>query len=177
MFVQRNLFCVCLLLLAVCLPFPAAAQSLARTDRGYVWRHGKEYVRFDRGKWSAGIEGKTEFSWHMFFWHDDWIYETLPGGSIETSPVLTDDGSLAMQGTFSAREDSPPIKYALRLTTADEGLRLAVRGLSDGPHNVEWWDTWQGEPIRTEQIDVRDGLLHLMVPTLKTDTAIKIRAR
>ena len=113
-----------LLLLTVCLPFPAAAQSLERTDRGYVWRNGNEYVRFDRGKWSAGIEGKAEFSWHMFFWHDDWIYETLPGGNIETSPALTDDGSLTMRGTFSAREDSPPIKYALRITPADEELRV-----------------------------------------------------
>ena len=59
-----------------------------------------------------------------FFWHDDWIYETLPGGNIETSPALTDDGSLTMRGTFSAREDSPPIKYALRITPADEELRV-----------------------------------------------------
>ena len=38
-----------------------------------------------------------------------------------------------------------------------DAFRLAVRGLSDGPYDVEWWDTWQGEPIRTEQIKVRDG--------------------
>ena len=58
-----------------------------------------------------------------------------------------------------------------------DAFRLAVRGLSDGPYDVEWWDTWKGEPIRTDQIEARNGVLPLMVPTLKTDTAIKIRAR
>jgi len=104
--------------------FPAAGQSLEATDRGYVYRQGNEYIRFDRGKWSAGIEGAAEVAWNMFLWHDRWIYETLPGGKIETGPTLGADGSLTMQGAFSARDNSPPVKYAYRITPTSEGLRV-----------------------------------------------------
>ena len=117
---RRTMRSLYLLLLVVSLPLPAAAQSLERTDRGYLWRHGNEYVRFDRGRWSAGIEGKAEFGWHMFLWHDDWIYETLPGGNIETSPALTDDGSLTMRGR-SRRE------IARRQSSMPSGLHPPTR--------------------------------------------------
>ena len=106
------------------LPLPAAAQPLEATDQGFVYRQGDEYVRFNRGKWLAGIEGAAEVGWQMFFWHDRWIYETLPGGSVETGPTLSDDGSLTMQGTFSARQGSPPVKYAYRITPAAEGVSV-----------------------------------------------------
>lgn len=118
---MRALF---LLVAAVLLPLPVAGQTLKPTERGCVWQHENGYVRFDRGKWSAGIEGKAEFGWHMFFWHDQWIYETLPGGTIEELPTLQDDGSLVMKGTFSARDGSPPVKYVHRIMPTDEGLRV-----------------------------------------------------
>ena len=105
-------------------PLAASAQSLEATDNGYVWRQGDEYVRFDRGRWHAGIKGKGELSWHMFLWHDRWVYESLPGGNVETVPTLQNDGSLVMQGTFSARDNSPPVKYAYRITPVDNGLRV-----------------------------------------------------
>lgn len=69
----------------------AASQPLESTDRGYVWRCGDEYVRFDRGRWTAGIEGEAEFAWDMVLWHDQWIYETLAGGEVEAPPALTDE--------------------------------------------------------------------------------------
>ena len=113
-----------LILALTLLPLPAAGQTLEATDGGFVWQQGDEHVRFDKGKWSAGIEGKGKFSWHVFLWHDAWIYETLPGGTIEKGPTLGDDGSLTMEGTFSARNDSPPVKYACRITPGEEGLRI-----------------------------------------------------
>ena len=118
---MRSLF---LVLPIVFLPLPVAAQSLEATDRGYEWRQGSEYIRFDRGTWSAGIEGKAEFGWQMFLWHDSWIYETLPGGTVEVQPALEDDGSVTMRGTFSARDNSPPVKYVYRIVPTDEGLRV-----------------------------------------------------
>ena len=118
---MRSLF---LILAGTLLPFPAAAQSIEPAEGGYVWRQGDSYVRFDRGKWSAGIDGKTEFGWHMFHWHDNWVYETVPGGTVQTQPVLEDDGSLTMRGAFSARDKSPPVNYVYRVAPADEGLRV-----------------------------------------------------
>jgi len=57
------------------------------------------------------------------------------------------------------------------------GFQLVVRGLADGPYDVEWWDTWKGVPVRADQIEARGGGLLLTVPELQTDTAAKIRAR
>ena len=113
-----------LFLALILFPFQLAAQTLESTDRGYIWRQGNEYVRFDRGKWSAGIDGEGSFSWHMFLWHDKWIYESVPGGKVEQQPVLQDDGSLTMEGAFSARDNSPPINYAYRITPFKDGLRV-----------------------------------------------------
>ncbi len=113
-----------LILALTLLPLPVAGQALKATDRGCVWQQGDEYVRFENGKWIAGIEGEGEFRWHMFLWHDDWIYETLSGGAIEKEPTLQEDGSLTMKGTFSAADDSPPVKYAYRITPSDEGLQV-----------------------------------------------------
>ena len=113
-----------LFLALVFVPLPSSGQTLEATDRGFIWQQGDEFVRFDKGKWSAGIEGNGEFGWHMFLWHDAWVYETLPGGKIVEGPTLEDDGSLTMGGTFSARNDSPPVKYACRVTPSEEGLRV-----------------------------------------------------
>ncbi len=113
-----------LALAIIVLPLPAAAQSFEATDRGYVWRQGGEYIRFERGRWSAGVAGQAEYGWQMFLWHDSWIYETLPGGNVQADPALEADGSLTMQGTFSARDASPPVKYAYRITPGGDGLRV-----------------------------------------------------
>jgi hypothetical protein len=66
-----------------------------------------------------------------------------------------------------AREDVRPV----------DAFRLAAHGMSDGLYDVQWWETWKGELLRTDQVEVRDGLLPLTVPPLKTDVALKIRAR
>jgi hypothetical protein len=57
-----------------------------------------------------------------------------------------------------------------------DAFELSVSGLTEGPHQVQWWKTWRAAPERTEQVEVRDGHLTLAVPELETDVAIKIRA-
>ncbi len=113
-----------LLVVAAAFCLPAAAQSLEAADHGCIWQHGKEFIRFDRGKWTAGLEGGAEFAWHMFLWHDHWIYETLPGGHVDAEPTLEEDGSFTMRGTFSARDNSPAVRYAYRITSTAEGLQV-----------------------------------------------------
>lgn len=103
---------------------PAAAQSFQVTERGFVWRQGEQYVRFDQGRWSAGLEGRAEYSWHLFLWHDNWIYETLPGGNVASPPGVASDGRLTMRGTFSARDNSPPVEYCYRIQATAEELRV-----------------------------------------------------
>jgi len=56
-----------------------------------------------------------------------------------------------------------------------EAFTLAVTGLRDGRYRLEWWDTWQGKPQRTEQAEARAGRLSLNIPPLATDVAVKIR--
>jgi hypothetical protein len=67
--------------------------------------------------------------------------------------------------------------HARKAVQPMDAFRLTARGLSDGLYDVQWWDTWEGEPLRTDQVEVRDGVLPVTVPPLKTDIALKIRAR
>jgi hypothetical protein len=62
--------------------------------------------------------------WHLALWHDEWVYETPVGGPVETGPALADDGSLSVEGAFSARNDSPPVRYVLQATPSAEGVRV-----------------------------------------------------
>ena len=101
--------------------------------RGFVLRNGKQYIRFDKGRWSAGIEGGRSVRWGLFLWHDQWIHETLHGGKITSGPTLDKDGSISMSGVFSARDSSRPMKYAYRITPAAEGVRVQCELEKSGP--------------------------------------------
>ena len=81
----------------------------------------------------------------------------------DVHPVPVDEGGGLQHGQGTV----PPVA----------GFQLVVRGLADGPYDVEWWDTWKGVPVRADQIEARGGGLLLTVPELQTDTAAKIRAR
>ena len=47
-----------------------AAESFRPTEHGFVLQRGKEYICFDKGLWSAGMQGGKTVHWHMFLWHD-----------------------------------------------------------------------------------------------------------
>lgn len=113
-----------LLLWTLACPALLMAGTFEPTDHGYRLAHDGQYVRFDRGKWTAGIEGGRELRWQMVLWHDDWVFETLPGGAIESGPTLDDNGSIRMTGTFSARQDSSPIKYTCRIAPTADGVSV-----------------------------------------------------
>lgn len=123
-----------LLAAAVCLlPLAAFAQTLAPDNGAFVWRDGSEFIRFDKGRWTAGIDGARSLSWHVFLWHDDWKYETITGGTIEAGPELQPDGSVTMSGKFSAKEDSPPMLYSLAITPEEGGVRVHYEFRKSGP--------------------------------------------
>ncbi len=48
-------------------------------------------------------------------------------------------------------------------------------GFGEGTYEVQWWETWQGAPERTETMQARDGALSLQVEPLTADVALKIR--
>ena len=51
---------------------------------------------------------------------------------------------------------------------------FSLGGLASGNWNVELWDTWKGEVIRTEAVKVGiDGNLKLTLPQIDTDIALK----
>ena len=47
--------------------------------------------------------------------------------------------------------------------------------LPSGSYEVEWWDTWLGRPLRTEELESTRRRLALEFPTLETDVALKLR--
>jgi len=52
---------------------------------------------------------------------------------------------------------------------------IEIRGLRDGTYRVEWWDTYQGKTIDTEQVSCTDGRLNIPIPSFTRDIACKIR--
>ncbi len=52
---------------------------------------------------------------------------------------------------------------------------IEIRGLRDGQYRLEWWNTYEGRTIRTEQVSCTDGRMHIPVPSFTCDIACKIR--
>ena len=68
--------------------------------------------------------------------------------------------------------DSSWYNHARDAVPAVDAFRVAVEGLPDGQYEVEWWETWKGAVVRTERVEIRDGLLPLTTASLKTDTTL-----
>ena len=116
-----------------------AVPSLGRADRfqkdgaGLVLRNGQEYIRFEGGGWSAGIEGGRSIRWHVCLWHDNWVYETMAGDRIEDGPSETPDGGFSLRGSFSAREGSAPVHYVQTVVPTDDGVHVKCELAKSGP--------------------------------------------
>jgi hypothetical protein len=52
---------------------------------------------------------------------------------------------------------------------------IKIRGLRDCTYRVEWWDTYEGKTIRSEQVLCTDDRLYVSVPPFSRDIACKIR--
>ena len=52
---------------------------------------------------------------------------------------------------------------------------IEIKGLRDGQYRLEWWDTYEGKTIRTEQVSSAGALLQISVPSFSRDIACKIR--
>ncbi|MFQ6131612.1 MAG: DUF5060 domain-containing protein [Armatimonadota bacterium] len=173
-------------------PGLCAAQGFQVENGGFVLRRGEEYIRYAGGVWSAGVEGERSIRWHMFLWHDNWLYETLQGGNVEEGPTLHEDGSITVSGAFSTREGSPPVSYALRISPSRHGARvrcsltktgelklangvwlhvLADRETFTGRERVWGEPSWQGRlgtpgrgPVKRLRIEVQDGRAVCLTP-------------
>ena len=128
---------VVLVAVALLAPGTLSARSFQSTEQGFVLRRGKEYICFDKGLWSAGIEGGKTLHWHMFLWHDKWTYETLPKGKTAAGPTLHGDGHLSMKGSFSAQGGSAPMRYAYHIQPVAEGVCVRCELEKSGPLNLD----------------------------------------
>lgn len=52
--------------------------------------------------------------------------------------------------------------------------RLTLEGYPAGCYQIQWWDTWKGEPDGTEQVVAEDGKIVLLTGAIKTDRAAKV---
>ena len=59
--------------------------------------------------------------------------------------------------------------------TPIQGAQMALHDLPTGSYTVTWWDTWEGKPIREEQVNATDSGLVLTLPELKTDVAVAVK--
>ncbi len=56
-----------------------------------------------------------------------------------------------------------------------EAFTLPALGMADGDWQVEYWNTWRGELVRTRKVRSQGGVLELRIPTLRSDIALKLR--
>jgi hypothetical protein len=56
-----------------------------------------------------------------------------------------------------------------------EDAVIEVRGLRDRQYRLEWWDTYEGRAIQTEQVSCSEGRMHIPVPSFTRDIACKIK--
>ncbi len=59
--------------------------------------------------------------------------------------------------------------------TVPAGMVAELRGLTDGPCRIEWWDTWKGGRFLERKGTVRNGRLELEFPEIARDAACRIR--
>jgi len=52
---------------------------------------------------------------------------------------------------------------------------IEIRGLRPGKYRLEWWDTYKGKTIRTEQVTCTQVSVQISVPSFSRDIAFKIR--
>jgi hypothetical protein len=55
------------------------------------------------------------------------------------------------------------------------GLHLTVPGLTPGPYQVQWWNTYTGQVFQQSKANSADGKLVLSVPSFARDVAVVIR--
>ena len=53
--------------------------------------------------------------------------------------------------------------------------KIQIQGLRGRKYQIEWWDTYEGKTIRTEQVSYTDDSLRISVPSFSRDIACKIR--
>jgi hypothetical protein len=123
------------LLLAALALFPSlvGAEGFRADGKRFVFSRGDQWICFERGRWSTGIEHGKSLTWHTFLWHDSWIYETIDGGTTDGQPRLEPDGTLVVSGRFSARQDSKPMKYLLRAVPAGDAVKIHCEFEKTGP--------------------------------------------
>lgn len=56
-----------------------------------------------------------------------------------------------------------------------QGAAISIQGLAPGTYRVEWWDTTEGKPIKTEKVSATGKALRLVIPAFTRDIACKVR--
>jgi len=51
---------------------------------------------------------------------------------------------------------------------------IKINDTTDGHYNIEWWDTFTGQVIKTETKQASGGSLELLLPEFSRDIACKI---
>ncbi|MAF12985.1 hypothetical protein CMK11_21245 [Candidatus Poribacteria bacterium] len=107
-------------------------------------------------------------------WHELWLREACvetSSSDIRVHGLMNDRyAALWLQHRghtwYSVLQDGPP--------EAVDGADVALRGLTDGAYSVEWWDTWSGQILMTQEAAATDGILTVPAPSIARDVAAKV---
>ncbi|UCH35262.1 MAG: DUF5060 domain-containing protein [Armatimonadota bacterium] len=54
---------------------------------------------------------------------------------------------------------------------------ITIADLTDGEYTVEWWDTYSGAPVSTDEVNAEGGKLTIMTSEIPRDAACKVARR
>jgi len=56
-----------------------------------------------------------------------------------------------------------------------KGASFKVKGVENGAYHIEWWDTFEGKVLLSQNINAKDNVMNISVPDFSKDLACKIR--
>ncbi len=103
----------------------AATPAWVKQDNGYALTFEQGVFTCDnQGRLALRATGQPALEIGFFLWHDEWVYETLEAGKVESAAVQP-DGALRLQGLWGTRDGASPLRYSL--TLFPEKDRVAAR--------------------------------------------------
>jgi hypothetical protein len=156
-----------------------------------------EGVHFHNSLWASAFAGASGTA--MFWWWDQLDRQNAYNHYRPLAAFLTD---VSFKGLRSIQGTAPDGRFRwigyqgkdrVYLWMADsqatwwnqvinekqpasiEGDTITILGLQSGDYSLEWWDTYEGKIIRSEDVSFTKGPVQITVPSFRRDIACKIR--
>ena len=160
-------------------------------------KQDNEAVHFHNSLWASAFAGGSGTA--MFWWWDQLDRQDAYGHYRPLARFLADvsfagmhklnavpsteklrplgyqTSDLAYLWLFDSRAAWSSLVIEKKQPPQIEAAAVEINGLSPGSYSIEWWHTYQGNPIRTDRISFTKPPLRITAPPFTRDIACKIK--